>query len=59
MSKGTKAKNGKETERDKERGKVMNGKGERQGKWEERRQNKHKLLSVLGRQESGCCLIKG
>lgn len=40
MSKGTKAKNGKETERDKERGKVMNGKGERQGKWEERRQRK-------------------
>jgi len=38
MSKGTKAKNEKETERDKERGKVMNGKGERQGKWEERRQ---------------------
>jgi len=30
MSKGTKAKNEKETERDKERGKVMNGKGERQ-----------------------------
>lgn len=37
MIKGTKDKKEKETERDKERGKVMNGKGGRQGKWGERR----------------------
>ena len=34
------------------------GRGRENGKKGDR-ESKHKLLSVLGRQESRCCLIKG